>query len=270
MDNWGDWQPPSIQTVLDPLGYNYGLRKTKQRMENEENKKESRDSLPVKEIHKPIESPEEGRFVKRRTSMPGGFIQDEEVDAEKFIIPTKYKSKNPPETVNQKGPILSHEKAPEKDKPEEFKAEKPVKKSQREEEKDESIIEKVMKRVLDQKINLIMEEIFTISPKFMQELKFLSEKEKNYLISLKSLNIQDQIPIQELNIEDKMHYSCPLGVMEVKIGEKDHKFNALVDTEAELSIITEEESIKAGILMRSFDMRLKGIGGNRTAIVGSS
>ncbi|MBW0492179.1 hypothetical protein O181_031894 [Austropuccinia psidii MF-1] len=180
--------------------------------------KESTDSSPVKEIHKPIESPEEGRFLKRRTSMPGGLIQDEEVDEEKVIIPTRYKSWNPPETVNQKGPILSKENAPEKDKLEEFKAEKPVKKSQREEEKYESIIEKVMKRVLDQKINLIMEEIFTISPKFMQELKFFSEEEKKYLIYLKSPNIQDQIPIQELNIEYIMHYSCPLGMMEVTIG----------------------------------------------------
>ncbi|MBW0462429.1 hypothetical protein O181_002144 [Austropuccinia psidii MF-1] len=73
MDDWGDWQPPSIQTGLEHLGYNYGLWKTKQRMENEEKKKESTDCLTVKKIPKPIESPEEGSYKEsdgRRLSIP--------------------------------------------------------------------------------------------------------------------------------------------------------------------------------------------------------
>ncbi|MBW0467382.1 hypothetical protein O181_007097 [Austropuccinia psidii MF-1] len=113
-------------------------------MANEEKKKESSDTLPVSKTPNPIESPEEGRFVKRRTSIPGGLIQNKEVDEENIIIPTKDKYKTTLETVDKKGPILPEEKEPEKDKQEEFKAvvkshkaEKTVKKSQREEKKDE-------------------------------------------------------------------------------------------------------------------------------------
>ncbi|MBW0467510.1 hypothetical protein O181_007225 [Austropuccinia psidii MF-1] len=140
MNYWGDWQTPSIQTGLEPLGYNYGLRKTKKRMENEEKKKQSAGSLPLKEIPKPIKSLEEGRFVKRRKGIPGGLIQNEDVDEGRVIITRKYKSKISLETYNHQEPILSKEKTPEKGNPEEFKAvvkshkaEKPVKKSQSEE-----------------------------------------------------------------------------------------------------------------------------------------
>ncbi|MBW0504211.1 hypothetical protein O181_043926 [Austropuccinia psidii MF-1] len=87
---------------------------------------------------------------------------------------------------------------------------------------------------------------------------------------LKSIEVQDQIPIKGFTIEDKIHCTFPIGIMEVCIGEVTNKFNALVDTGAELSIIPEEGSMKEGLLMRDFHMRLKVIGGHRTAIVGLS
>ncbi|MBW0468348.1 hypothetical protein O181_008063 [Austropuccinia psidii MF-1] len=59
-------------------------------------------------------------------------------------------------------------------------------------------------------------------------------------------------------------------MIEVSIGLEGHEVKALVDTGAELSIIPEVESIKAGIPMRALNMRLKGIGGHSTAIVGLS
>ncbi|MBW0524668.1 hypothetical protein O181_064383 [Austropuccinia psidii MF-1] len=123
-----------------------------------------------------------------------------------------------------------------------------------------------MKKVLDQKINLTLEGILNISPEFIQELKF-SEEEKKHLISLKPPNIEDKIPIQELTMDDTMHYTCPLGIMEAKIGEKDNRVNSLVYNGAELSIIPENESIKAGLSMRALNLRLKEIGGHSTAIV---
>ncbi|MBW0552364.1 hypothetical protein O181_092079 [Austropuccinia psidii MF-1] len=127
-----------------------------------------------------------------------------------------------------------------------------------------------MKKVMDQKINLTLEEIVSISPKFMQELKFLSDKERKYLMSLKSINSQEQTTTQEIIIQDKMHYSCPLGMIEVSVGQEGHIVKALVDIGAELSIIPEVESIKARLPMRVLNMRLRGIGGHREAIVGSS
>ncbi|MBW0564844.1 hypothetical protein O181_104559 [Austropuccinia psidii MF-1] len=67
-----------------------------------------------------------------------------------------------------------------------------------------------------------------------------------------------------------MHYACPLGMMDVAIGQEGYKLKALVDTGSELNIIPEIESIKEKLTMRALDMRLKGIGGHRTANVGLS
>ncbi|MBW0526041.1 hypothetical protein O181_065756 [Austropuccinia psidii MF-1] len=67
-----------------------------------------------------------------------------------------------------------------------------------------------------------------------------------------------------------MHYGCPLGMIEVSIGLEGHRVKALVDNGSELSIIPEVDPIKAGIPMRALNMRLKGIGGHSTAIVGLS
>ncbi|MBW0557387.1 hypothetical protein O181_097102 [Austropuccinia psidii MF-1] len=121
---------------------------------------------------------------------------------------------------------------------------------------------------MDQKIDLNLEEILTISPDFMQELKFFSEKERKYLISIKSINSQEKTATQEIIIRDKMHYSCLLGMIEVSVEQEGHKVKELVDTGAELSIIPEVESIKAIIPMRVLNMRIRCIGGHSTAIVG--
>ncbi|MBW0503104.1 hypothetical protein O181_042819 [Austropuccinia psidii MF-1] len=127
-----------------------------------------------------------------------------------------------------------------------------------------------MEKVVDQKINLTLEEIVTISPKFMQELKFLSDKERKYLMSLKSINSQEQTTTQKIIIQDKMNYSCPLGMIDISVGQEGHIVKALVDTGAELSIIPEVESIKAKLPMRVLNMRLRGVGGHSTAIFGLS
>ncbi|MBW0560258.1 hypothetical protein O181_099973 [Austropuccinia psidii MF-1] len=148
-------------------------------------------------------------------------------------------------------------------------------KPKKEDKEEVPIVEKVINKVLDQKINLTLEEIFTISPRFMNELKFLSDREKKYLMSLKSINNEERVEDQEGNqqdiiIEERMHYACPLGMIEVSIGLEGHKVKALVDTAAESSIIPEVESIKEGIPMRALNMRLKGIGGHSMPIVGLS
>ncbi|MBW0525397.1 hypothetical protein O181_065112 [Austropuccinia psidii MF-1] len=126
-----------------------------------------------------------------------------------------------------------------------------------------------MNKVLDQKFNLTLEEILTISPRFKEEMKFLSDTEKKYLMSLKSINTEEQeLPQEKIIVIDKIHFSCPLGMMDILIGQKEYTVKALVDTGAELNIIPENESIKAGLAMRTLDMKLRGIGGHSTAIVG--
>ncbi|MBW0541521.1 hypothetical protein O181_081236, partial [Austropuccinia psidii MF-1] len=254
MDNWKDWKPPSISTGRETLGYSYGLRNTKQRTENEDKAKRQSQSLPKKEVNKPQET------LKKKTSIPGGFIDDEHHEEEKVIIPTRYKSPRP-SAIDKES--------------EEPKEDREVLKPKNEDKEEVPIVEKVINKVLDQEINLTLEEIFPISPRFMNELKFVSDREKKYLMSLKSINNEEIVEDQEGNqkdiiIEERMHYVCPLGMIEVSIGSEGHKLKALVDTGAELSIIPEVESIRAGIPMRALNMRLKGIGGHSTAIVGLS
>ncbi|MBW0527087.1 hypothetical protein O181_066802 [Austropuccinia psidii MF-1] len=89
-------------------------------------------------------------------------------------------------------------------------------------------------------------------------------------MSLKSINSQEQTTTQEIIIQDKIHYSCPLGMSEVSVGQEGHIVKALVDTGSELSIIPEVKSIKARLPMRVLNMRLTGIRSNTTEIVGLS
>ncbi|MBW0542492.1 hypothetical protein O181_082207 [Austropuccinia psidii MF-1] len=109
MDNWGDWEPPCISTGSEePLGYAYGLRNTKQRIENKE--KFRAQPLPSKETIKPKDT------RKKKTSIPGGFIEEEEVEEEKVIIPTKYKSSKAEEVVRPPEPSQPKPTAPAKEK----------------------------------------------------------------------------------------------------------------------------------------------------------
>ncbi|MBW0540084.1 hypothetical protein O181_079799 [Austropuccinia psidii MF-1] len=126
-----------------------------------------------------------------------------------------------------------------------------------------------MNKASDQKFNLTLEEILTISPRLMEEMKFLSESEKKYLMSLKYINTEEQeLPQEKIIVIDKIHFSCPLGMMEILIGQKEYTVNALLDTGAESNIIPENESIKEGSDMGNLDMKLRGIEGHSTAIVG--
>ncbi|MBW0498965.1 hypothetical protein O181_038680 [Austropuccinia psidii MF-1] len=128
-----------------------------------------------------------------------------------------------------------------------------------------------MKKVSDQKFNLPLEEILTISPSFTDQLRFLSEKEKNYLTSMESINKQEPLVTPEdVIIDEQMHYACPLGMMDVAIGQEGYKIKALVDTGSELNIIPEIESIKAKLTMSALNMCLKVIGGHSTAGFGLS
>ncbi|MBW0552711.1 hypothetical protein O181_092426 [Austropuccinia psidii MF-1] len=194
MDNWEDWKPPSISTGREPLGYSYGLRNTKQRMENEDQAKDKSQPLPEKEVNKPQEK------LKKKTSIPGGFIDDEDHEEEKVIIPTRYKSPRPLEVNKESEVAIPKSKTPQKQPMDEIKTiikapkeDRAVIKPKKEDKEAVSIVEKVINKVLDQNINLTLEEIFTISPRFMNELKFLSDREKKYLMSLKSINNEERV-----------------------------------------------------------------------------
>ncbi|MBW0587889.1 hypothetical protein O181_127604 [Austropuccinia psidii MF-1] len=217
MEDWGEWQPPCISTGIEPSNINFGLRQTKQRMEREERNKSQ--SLNIAESL-PVQSKE---VIKKKVSFPGGYIEEEDTEeGERAIIPSKYKEAKEPNIIKEpeakpvQQPILEviKEKTPVKKQESEIFLSKLThkdsapRKSLIKEEDGDLIIEKVMKKVLDQKIHLTMEEILTISPSFTDQLKFLSEKEK-YLMSMQSINNQEQLVTpEEVIIDKKMHYAC--------------------------------------------------------------
>ncbi|MBW0542330.1 hypothetical protein O181_082045 [Austropuccinia psidii MF-1] len=247
-------------------------RKLEEKNKEEEQKKKKKSTAFISIDNWDTIQPKD--TIKKKTSIPGGFIEEEEAEEEKFIISTKYKSSKPEEVVKPPEATKPSPGVPAKEKETHRKAliklpKVEVKKKPFIEEEG-SRIEKAMKKDMDQKINLTLEEIVTISPKFMQELIFLSGKERKYLMSLKSINSQEQTTTQELIIQDKMHYSFPLGMIEVSVGQERHIVKELVHTGAELSIIPEVESMKARLPKRVLNMRLRGIGGHSTAIVGLS
>ncbi|MBW0481146.1 hypothetical protein O181_020861 [Austropuccinia psidii MF-1] len=68
----------------------------------------------------------------------------------------------------------------------------------------------------------------------------------------------------------KIHYSCPLGFMEIFIGKEGYPIRELVDTGAELNIIPEEIEIKVSLTTRRLNMNLRGFGGHTTSLVALS
>ncbi|MBW0544860.1 hypothetical protein O181_084575 [Austropuccinia psidii MF-1] len=131
------------------------------------------------------------------------------------------------------------------------------------------IIEHVMKKILEQKINLSLEEILSISPTFIQKLKNLTTQEKEVIKSVNTSNIQERLPSLKLQDYDtpRLHYACPLGFMEVRIGREEYPTMALVDNGSEINIIPEEIAIKTSLTIREINMNLRGIGGNTTSLV---
>ncbi|MBW0555869.1 hypothetical protein O181_095584 [Austropuccinia psidii MF-1] len=128
----------------------------------------------------------------------------------------------------------------------------------------------IIKKVLEQKINLTLEQILVMSPKFFNQLKNLSEEEKKSISSIDTKEIQTKLMSHHLgNYEQpKLHYSCPLRFMQVWVGEEGHEIMALVDTGSELNIIPADLAIKAGLTTRCLNMYSRGIGGHCTLIVG--
>ncbi|MBW0520152.1 hypothetical protein O181_059867 [Austropuccinia psidii MF-1] len=144
MDNWGDWELPWISTGLEePLG----------------------ETIQPKDT------------IKKKTSIPGVFIVEEGAEEGKVMIPTKYKSSKPEEVLKPPETTKPNLNTPAKEKETDKKALIKLPKVEVNKnpliEEEWAIIEKVMKKVIAQKINLTLEEIVKMSPKCMQELKFL-------------------------------------------------------------------------------------------------
>ncbi|MBW0545162.1 hypothetical protein O181_084877 [Austropuccinia psidii MF-1] len=134
------------------------------------------------------------------------------------------------------------------------------------------IIEHVMKKILEQKINITLEEIFSMSPTLIDKLQNTTTQEKEVIKSVNTSNIQERVLSLKLRDYDtpRLHYACSLEFMEVFIGREEYPTTALADTGSEINIIPEEIAIKASLTGRKLNMNFRGIGGHTKSLVGIS
>ncbi|MBW0592387.1 hypothetical protein O181_132102 [Austropuccinia psidii MF-1] len=261
IEEWGNWKPPQISPENENIQINVGLRQTRQRAARQESQSQTQQEDKT-ETHKP--------FKKK---IPGSYHEEDEAEEEiRVLIPTKYKkTQEGKEVDNDDIEIISKEKNKEVLRQESQKMELKNKvKSTANNPK--LIIEHVMKKILEQKINLTLEEILSRSPTFIDKLQNLTTQEKEVIKSVNTSNIQERLLSIKLRDYDtpRLHYACPLGFMEVFIGREEYPTMALVDTGSEINIIPEEIAIKASLTSRKLNMNLRGIGGHTTSLVGHS
>ncbi|MBW0496888.1 hypothetical protein O181_036603 [Austropuccinia psidii MF-1] len=111
-----------------------------------------------------------------------------------------------------------------------------------------------------------------MSPDFVHKSQELSEKDKEKIKSLNSIDPQEILStfgFKKIS-KPKIHYACPLGFMEIFIGKEEYPIRALVDTREELKILSKEIAIKSSFTTRKLNMNLRGIGGHTTSFVALS
>ncbi|MBW0537127.1 hypothetical protein O181_076842 [Austropuccinia psidii MF-1] len=162
VENWGIWQPPAISSANEPPLNNYGLRNTKER-----NSRAGNNNQEALRSHSKVKTP-----INERPNIPEAYIEDEQKEEEKPIISTKYKK---PQLVPNENDIPSQQPKIDHTKNTQESIKK-VNERQiiKEEELDiQETMTQIIKKVIDQKINLTLEQILVISPKFFNQLKDL-------------------------------------------------------------------------------------------------
>ncbi|MBW0556664.1 hypothetical protein O181_096379 [Austropuccinia psidii MF-1] len=170
IEEWGNWKPPQISPENENIQINVGLRQTRQRAARQESQSQTQQEDKT-ETHKP--------FKKK---IPGSYHEEDEAEEEiRVLIPTKYKkTQEGKEVDNDNIEIISKEKNKEVLRQESQKMElkNKVKSTPN---NPKIIIEHVMKRILEQKINLTLEEILSMSPTFIDKLQTLMTQEKEVI-----------------------------------------------------------------------------------------
>ncbi|MBW0572117.1 hypothetical protein O181_111832 [Austropuccinia psidii MF-1] len=168
---------------------------------------------------------------------------------------------------------IEEEKEEERTEDEEIpKEEKKFRKPQKKQVEGKLVIDRIIKKIMQQKINLTIEESLRMSPNFVHKLQELSEKDKEKIKSLNSMDLQERLltfGFKEVP-KPKIHYACPLGFMEMLIGKEGYPIKALVHTGAEPNIIPEKIAIKAALTIRNLNMNLRGIRSHTTSLVAPS
>ncbi|MBW0586683.1 hypothetical protein O181_126398 [Austropuccinia psidii MF-1] len=180
VEDWGNWEPPIVSSPTEMLETHATLRQTKQRLAKKEsqNREDSQSKKPI---------------------LPGTYHEDEAEEEMKIIVPTKYKDKHTKrdetfegteskekENFEEEGDKLNKRMVHHKTEKKEFIKDK-------KELKPKLAIENVIKKILEQKINLTLEEILSVSPTFIHRLQGISLEEKEAMKSVNTLDIKEDV-----------------------------------------------------------------------------
>ncbi|PLW41438.1 hypothetical protein PCASD_07203 [Puccinia coronata f. sp. avenae] len=247
IEEWGSWIAPSVHIDEEELQTNIGFGLQKSQRIQDKNPAASSQPAPSKPPE-PAPMPKEKEPArKRRVSFPGGWVENKGSDKDESMMHTKEKSptQNP---------------GPEKRRAVNTKPD-------RTEQLTRHMHESLAKKFYKQTYTLTLEEILKIAPQFLQTLqKSLPETEvldKSVSIGRIKEDHTDTFPGEE---EGKLTYACPLGMIDMNIHNRGIK--TLVDTGAEMNIIPEDLANQLGLVTTEIFMRLKGIGGHFTPIIG--
>ncbi|CAH7684074.1 hypothetical protein PPACK8108_LOCUS18044 [Phakopsora pachyrhizi] len=129
----------------------------------------------------------------------------------------------------------------------------------------------VLKRIFDTPVSLSVGELTAVSPTIAEEIKKLVSKKKvtedQSEVNTGGIH-QDMPPADLKSSEGGLTYTCPLGFVKAQLGTNGGTVTALVDSGASMNIIPENETVKLGIPVVALHMKLRGIGGHISDIVG--
>ncbi|MBW0518644.1 hypothetical protein O181_058359 [Austropuccinia psidii MF-1] len=126
---------------------------------------------------------------RKKSFIPGTYIEEKEEEG--VINPNKFQNSNIPKPDKPEEEIdnIVNNNEDEEIPKEEKKCRKPQKKQVETKLK----IDKIIKKIMQQKINLTIEELLRMTPNFVHKLQELSEKDKEKLKSLNSMDLQGRV-----------------------------------------------------------------------------
>ncbi|MBW0556549.1 hypothetical protein O181_096264 [Austropuccinia psidii MF-1] len=129
-----------------------------------------------------------------------------------------------------------------------------------------------MHKILEQKINITLAGILSLSPTFIDKLQHITTQEKDVIKLINASNIQETLFALKQQDYDTpiLNYAFPLVFMEVFIGREEYPTMELADTGSGLSLIPAEVALEASLTSRKLNMNIREIGGHTTPLVGLS
>jgi hypothetical protein len=272
INQWDMWSPPVIHCNEQDPEYEvgFGLRRSA-RLGDKSQPTQSRPEeviKPAESVPKPPPPNQEANKnpaapKKRRPSYPGAWVEgaSDNDSSDGSVIQ---------EPVKSKGKEKEKEKKEEEEGSKELTG-KPTDKAK--------VGGGLRKKILKQSFTLTLEELLLIAPRFIQELHHFAEEESKTILQsqqsgrVNSGEFDEELDGQrpEFHMDDykplqPLTYACPLGFVDVTINGR--KVKALVDSGSELNIMPEEQAIKLQLPTKEVHMRITGIGGHTSPVVG--